>query len=104
VPAKSLASFSFQRICKYPERLSVWRVRDIPHRSSPEGGVEQVHMEAPRSQYGTRLLKLPGNVAVSLEGEMKLHILYNIECLGKLDSSVSDITTRAINPRRLKKV
>jgi hypothetical protein len=104
MPAKSLPSFSFHRVCKYLERLSVWRVRDIPYRSSTERSIEQVYMEAPHSQHGTHILKFPGNVAVNLEGEMRLQILYNIECLGKLDSSVSDITTRAINPRRLKKV
>src|SRR5262249_9675302 len=104
VPAKRLPSFSFHSVCKDPERLSVWRVRDIPHRSSTERGGEQVYMDAPCSQYYARILELSGKVAVSLEREMKLQILYNIECLGKLDSSVSDITTRAINPRRLKKI
>ena len=104
VPAKSLPSFGFHRVCKYPERLSVGRVRDIPYRASTERSIEQVYMEAPRSQHGTRILKFPGNVVVNLEGEMRLQILYNIECLGKLDSSVSNITTRAINSGRLKKV
>jgi len=104
VPAKSLSSFSFHRVCKYPERLSVWRVRDIPHRSSTERSVDQVYMEAPRSQHGTRILKLPGEVAVSLEGEMKLQVLHSVERLDKLGSGVSNSTTRAMNPRRLKKI
>ena len=61
-------------------------------------------MDTPCSQHRTRILQLPGKVAVSLEREMKLHVLHSMECLGLQGSGVSNSTTRAMNPRRLKKV
>jgi hypothetical protein len=99
-----LLSFSFNPVCKYPEGLSVWRVRDIFQRSTTERSVKQVYMDTPCSQHCTHILKLLGKVAVSLEREMKLQILYSRECLGKLGPRVSNSTTRAMNPRRLKKI
>ena len=61
-------------------------------------------MDTPCSQHCTRILKLLGKVAVSLEREMKPHVLHSMEGLGKPGSRVSNNTTRAMNPRRLKKV